>query len=899
MMKRSMIVVLGLMWVLTACTAAQSATPKISSETATANGTIAQSPSLTSTPLPSQSSTPISSATSIPTQSASEFCDQLLKNYHPVDGYQTYCDVDYGFAFDYPSSWQNVMALKAPGSSLPSTPRKVMIFHTEEDMSNFIYTYTYNLDNGRTLQERVENSLGYNDRAFPDKTYPSLVLGGHKAYAWMECSPQAYNTVFLYFQHGQFYTVMYVKGIDRSGLDTNWQIARSIQTPGYPPDKNVIPQELVDDSYQLLSCYTPPTPQPGSLVLKELAQTGGSINGVTVVGDVAYVGMGPRVAAIDISKHGSPRLIGQSQPLPGQVTQLLPLSPTVPNRLIVSAGKYLFEMDISDRTAMGSLFPIQFPGAITAMLLDAANNTLYVGGMVYQAPYQYTGFIQSLHISADGVPNLLELIDFPAPPFSFALGAGSLYIGADGDKGGLYRIKLDTPGTLSIHYPVNVLGAVNNYFVPYGMQVIGDRLYMGVGMDLQAYDITNPDQPVQVWKEFIGFMPESFIVYGSQVDIFGWGAAGAYIPGYATLAPPEPVVGSKAGVAASITAAYHDEFLVAFHDFEVYSSTDLKLLGSYQPAVISTLGVAADDSTVYVVDGGAFDGRDNATLRLFSLPDLRPLSLVQTDIPSSCCWFSGIAVEGDRAYVASSDTLYVYDVSSDTPSLLAKPNIVEGQLDAITAVKVNGKRLLFTAQDNSFLSTLTAYDISDLQKPVKIGNTLPLETSIIHQMAWQGSHLYAILTAITEGASDRLYIISFDNNTLTLHGTLNLTGSIFSLAVNEGLAATAGTDGLSIISISDPASPQVLAQISLPEIGGKISLVENHAIVTAGGVGGVANAASLLLFDLQTPANPRQVKALDIGFNEIRMGPMPVSALYIVLAGGSSGIEVLEYHIQQ
>lgn len=218
-------------------------------------------PSQTSTFQPSPTSTTTPEGTLTPAQTTSEeYCAQLLANYHPAKDYQTYCDVDYGFAFDYPSSWQNVMALKAPGSSLPSTPRKVMIFHTEEDMSNFIYTYTYNLDNGRTLQERVENSLGYNDRAFPDKTYPSLVLGGHKAYAWMECSPQAYNSVYLYFQHGQNYTVMYVKEIDRSGLDTNWQIARSIQTPGYSPEKNVIPQDLVDDSYKLLTCFGPPYP---------------------------------------------------------------------------------------------------------------------------------------------------------------------------------------------------------------------------------------------------------------------------------------------------------------------------------------------------------------------------------------------------------------------------------------------------------------------------------------------------------------------------------------------------------------------------------------------------------------------------------------------------------------
>jgi hypothetical protein len=51
-------------------------------------------------------------------------------------------------------------------------------------------------------------------------------------------------------------------------------------------------------------------PSENNLVLERVSQLGGSINGITIVGDVAYVGMGPRVAAIDISDHQNPQLIG-------------------------------------------------------------------------------------------------------------------------------------------------------------------------------------------------------------------------------------------------------------------------------------------------------------------------------------------------------------------------------------------------------------------------------------------------------------------------------------------------------------------------------------------------------------------------------------------------------------
>ncbi len=213
-------------------------------------------------PSPTSKATP--EITMTPTQTASEYyCEQLLANYHPAEGFQNYCDTRFGFAFDYPDSWTNVVSAQWPDNSLyvpPTTARKMMVFHTDEDMSNFIYIRTYNIYDSTTFQERVEDSLGYNDRAFPDKSYPTLVLGGYRAYVWMECSPQAYNSVHLYFQHGQYYTDVEVKEIDRIGLDTNWQIAKSIQTPGYPPEKNVIPKDLIDDSYKLLTCYVPPYP---------------------------------------------------------------------------------------------------------------------------------------------------------------------------------------------------------------------------------------------------------------------------------------------------------------------------------------------------------------------------------------------------------------------------------------------------------------------------------------------------------------------------------------------------------------------------------------------------------------------------------------------------------------
>jgi hypothetical protein len=633
-----------------------------------------------------------------------------------------------------------------------------------------------------------------------------------------------------------------------------------------------------------------PTPEI-NLALERISQLGGSISGITIVGDVAYVGMGPRVAGIDISDHQDPKLISQSEPLPGLVTLLVQVSKGPAQFLAVSAGKYVVVINTSNPDGPKSVHQLELPGAISAMVWDPNAAMLYVGGSVYEAAYEYSGFIAALDITLDNRLKLMDSISLPEQPNSIALAEGGLFTGSDANTGGLYHIQLETPSEFSTPHLV-IPSSLENGFAVYSLQVVGNYLFVGANMDLQAYDITNADQPVQVWKEFIGFLPKSFILNGSQVYVFGWVPAGAYIPTSTKLTPPESVADSILGSVASIIAAYHDDFVIAFHDFEIKSSTDLELLGSYQPPVISILGSAADDHTIYVVDAGVVDSRDNVTLRLFSLPDLTPLGQVQTDIPSSSGWFSGIAIEGNRAYLASADNLYVYDISSDTPTLLAKPYIVNGQMDAIAAVQINGKRVLFTAEYSSLLGIITAYDMSDLQKPLKIGSSLTLETGIIHQLTWQDSRLYAIL----EGESDRLFVINFENNTLVQQGTLKLPGSIFSMAVDEGVAVMAGTEGMSIASVVDAQSPQIEAEAALPELGTGVAMLKDTALVIAGGNNG---AAQLLAFDIQDPRNPRQVTSMDVAFNPSLIGPIAVSNPYIILAKGSAGVEVLQFQIQK
>ncbi len=839
-------------------------------------------------------------------QSTADYCMQIQSTYQPAQGFQTYCDKDYGFAFDYPLGWDITWVGGSSDNPLssPAYVRKSQRFGIP-DLSNYIRVDTYRAAGSLTFSERVENSIFYIDRAYPDKDYPTLRLGGKAAYAILNCWQQDYSSVMLFFQHGQYYSIMELKAITRGGLDTNWQIARSLQTPGAPADKNVIPQELIDDSYQLFTCNAPPTAQPipwatptptptvppeGQLTLERVAQSGGSINGIAIVGNVAYIGMGPRVAAIDLSDAENPKLIRQSEPLPGLVNELLAITTTKPAHLLVGTGKYLAVLNTSSLTGLVVLHQLALPGTVTSMALDEANGMLYAAGSAYHSPDQSSTYIASIDVAAQDGPKLLDSINFPESITSMATAPGSIFIGTYSSLAGLYRIALDASGKLST--PRVIIPSTENPLAFYSLQVIGKRLYAGVNMEMQAYDVTDPDQPTRVWSKFIGFTAYGFSLDSAQMDIFGWPGAGAYIPAQITLTPPEPVSGEPFGQVASLVAVHKGYFLVAYHDLEVYTSPELKLRSVFQSPVSFVLGMAADERAVYVVDAGPVNSRDYATLRLLSLPDLEPLGQVQTEIESSCCWFSGIAVEGERAYLAGVDGLWVYDTSSYTPTLTAKPDFVEGQLVSIAATQLNGRRLLFTAEDNNGVSALTTYDMTDPQTPAMIGSTLKLERGMIHQMTWNGSYLYAVLSYVDEGDSDRLFVVSFRDNSLQLLSTLSLPGSIYSFSVDGNSVVLAGTQGLSLVSITDPSSPKLFDQLTLPGIGSWVALVGNQLVVVAGDYFGTAQ---LLVYDLSDPANPRQTKALDLAFGMGLISSHPVSEPYLVLANGASGVDTLDY----
>jgi hypothetical protein len=62
---------------------------------------------------------------------------------------------------------------------------------------------------------------------------------------------------------------------------------------------------------------------PGSENMALVGQVGGVSRAVAVAGDIAYLGVGPRLVALDVSNPAAPVLLGRSAVLPGVINAVV------------------------------------------------------------------------------------------------------------------------------------------------------------------------------------------------------------------------------------------------------------------------------------------------------------------------------------------------------------------------------------------------------------------------------------------------------------------------------------------------------------------------------------------------------------------------------------------------
>ncbi len=175
--------------------------------------------------------------------------------------------------------------------------------------------------------------------------------------------------------------------------------------------------------------------------------------------------------------------------------------------------------------------------------------------------------------------------------------------------------------------------------------------------------------------------------------------------------------------------------------------------------------------------------------------------------------------------------------------------------------------------------SLTAVDISDPTKPIMLGKSAPFADTV-QDIFIQGK------TAYVAAGSAGLQIVDISDP-----AKLKLLGSWQSPAFTEGIAVAGktaflanGAKGVSIIDISDPSKPKQIASAYTEKYAFDVVCAGNNAYIAAGDAG-------LLILDIKDPTQPKELAQLDTDGYAYEVVQ---SDKYIYIADAWAGVQVID-----
>jgi len=329
---------------------------------------------------------------------------------------------------------------------------------------------------------------------------------------------------------------------------------------------------------------TLPTSEPQPTATKASREERTAVRALAMDGETVYVGSGSRLLAIDIRQPAQPRLLAQSEALPGEVNRVLRIPAQPSSRIAASAGRYLAVFDPSTKGELSLVTQSKLPGPINSLLLEIGPHRIYAGGVLQGD--QSRGFITVLDAMQPDVLNLLDTVELDAPVQSLALIGNTLYADLGGGTPGISVLtaldgQLGEPVAVIENIPVS------------GIAVTQGVLYLAADGEILAYRLDDPYHPEFAWKiDRAGDAPLPENIHGFELRpsrIYAAGTDRSGQPLRMEIPLPKPILtGSVVDTASCITVA-NGMMLVAGEPgadiaLEIYSIIDprgLTLLGVY------------------------------------------------------------------------------------------------------------------------------------------------------------------------------------------------------------------------------------------------------------------------------------------------------------------------------
>lgn len=560
-----------------------------------------------------------------------------------------------------------------------------------------------------------------------------------------------------------------------------------------------------------------------------LGQEGGSDSpALTLSGATAYVGIGTRLAVIDVSNPSAPRLLGQSPVLPARVQDVV-VSGSLAYVVTGDSGLQILDLtNVQHIYQRASLDTLGF-----AKALHVAN------GMAYVA--DFGAGVTLVDVFNPDAPTLRGHYPTRGGPHAVDVVGAWVYVADDGS--GLLIIDASNPAN-----PV-LRGAIQSAGVAFDVQVVGTVAYLAYyNHGLRTIDVSNPAAPRRLGHIDTPGLAQTVHVVGSTAFV----ADGDRLLALDVSNPALPFVAAAARTTAVDVAATDTRVLVTdrrqLNVYETDAAGALLRRASY-PFVGTAQAVAISGALGYVAsrsDGlSIFDLGDPAhPQRLSVLPTTGPL----LDVASA----------GSRVIAVGPRGLHVVDVSQTSAPVLRGSVALPG---SARGVAVAGNLAVVTAAWGG----VHLVDISNPQAPVR-------RATYAHETA-EGVAVAGSLAFVAAGKT--LLILDVANPAApTLRSTMSLPGWGVDAAVQGSYVYIAAAEaGLLIVDVTNPA---------VPVLRGTLPTTNAVGVTVSGPAASVAdNHGGVIVADVTNPAQPVRTTAFDtpgLARGVASLGPLLVVA---------------------
>lgn len=580
---------------------------------------------------------------------------------------------------------------------------------------------------------------------------------------------------------------------------------------------------------------------PGELEL--VNQIGGLVRTVTVANNIAFVGVGPRLVAIDVSDPAQPQWLSQSAILPGLVKKII-VADKIAYLAVSGSGLWLF--DVSDPQALRPL-------GHTSTAADAANLWLdgtivyVIDGLGATLPGSVPSFLSVVDVSDSAAPVEIATLILPDVASDLVLNGTTLYIKiynnyVDGQKS-LVAVDVSDPASPKISQTVADLDGAR-------LQLVGGDLVGSLPGGYVVLNVADSPQPQEMAQQADLFNPllpvDKFAIANGKAYFLNNGGDAGYFS--SSLAVYDVADLSQPQALDEANVGYFSPDLFVDKDLAyVAIGTGLSIYGVVDNAV--TLLGSWD--SVGPVNQVAFGGDELFTLanrdRLITMFDLSDMTHPEANGRYTATnAVNDIAADDQHLYLGTSyGALQQIDIADPTnPEVMPPffPNIAEN---------VNGTVVeppyLYTLLDGN----LSMADLSDPSQPVEMPQ---MSYDYLYQLQVEGEMAFGL----TDNA-----ILMYDMNTptaVTPFNPISADGApVCFFAVQENYLYMGITHDVNcwnpgvlvtelwVMDISDPANPQKVNSVALSVPSGTATAVEGRIYLATG---------DIQTLDISDPAQP-------------------------------------------